>query len=115
MPQTTVDVPALFAAIDAKRRKDRSSWREIAAQLRISPSTFTRLAQGRRPDVDTFATLLAWLGEPVESFSRAAPPLPATAQIATVSLFFRADKSLRDTDLQAYEDVIEAASRALEE
>ena len=28
------------------------------------------MAQGRRPDVDTFATLLRWLGMPAESFMR---------------------------------------------
>jgi transcriptional regulator with XRE-family HTH domain len=115
MPQTTVDVPSLFAAVDAKRQQDQLSWREIATQLRISPSTFTRLAQGRRPDVDTFATLLAWLGEPVDRFSRTAPPSAESTQVATVSLFFRADKNLREADLEAYEDVIQAATRALEE
>lgn len=114
MPQTTVDVEALFAAVEGKRRREGLSWRELAAQLGISPSTFTRLTQGRRPDIDTFATLLGWLGEPVEKFSRAAVADPVDASLAAVSLFFRADPHLRDADVDAYQDIIQAAAKALE-
>ena len=70
MPQTTVDVAALHAALDRKRKLDELSWRELAGRLDISASTFTRMAQGHRPDVDTFATLLRWLDMPAAAYMR---------------------------------------------
>src|SRR5262249_34229409 len=77
MPETTVDVGALYAALDNKRRARGTSWPDIARELDVSPSTFSRMAQGRRPDVDTFATLLRWLGMPAESFMRGTTATPA--------------------------------------
>jgi hypothetical protein len=68
MPETTINVDALYAALDTKRRSQESSWREIARELEVSPSTFSRMAHGRRPDVDTFATLLRWLNVHAEAF-----------------------------------------------
>jgi DNA-binding Lrp family transcriptional regulator len=42
MPETTVDVEALYAALDNKRKAHGTSWREIARQLGVSPSTCAR-------------------------------------------------------------------------
>src|SRR5882724_655878 len=68
MPETTVDVDALYAALDRKRQEAKLSWRALAGKLEITPSTFTRMAQGLKPDVDTFATLIRWLGRSQEEF-----------------------------------------------
>src|SRR5947208_2817870 len=70
MPDTTIDVEAFYAALDAQRQEEELSWREVARHLGISPSTLTRIAQGKRPDVDTFATLLRWLGMSADAFMR---------------------------------------------
>lgn len=40
------------------------SWRMIAHQAGISPSTFTRLNEGRAPDAVTLGRILVWLGRP---------------------------------------------------
>src|SRR5262245_11294577 len=63
-----VDVQALYAALSAKRQAEQMSWRQLAQKIGISASTMTRLAQGQRPDVDAFATLIRWLGLPAEQF-----------------------------------------------
>src|SRR5580693_9495239 len=41
MPETTVDVDALYAALDRKRQAHELSWRSLATKLQITPSTFT--------------------------------------------------------------------------
>ena len=69
MPDTTIDVEALYAALDSKRKAARTSWRDVARELDISPSTFSRMAQGRRPDVDTFATPRRLLADALSGWS----------------------------------------------
>jgi transcriptional regulator with XRE-family HTH domain len=64
----TLDVAGLYAALSAKRRAEELSWRQLAQRIGISASTLTRLANGQRPDVDAFLTLVRWLGVPAEQF-----------------------------------------------
>jgi transcriptional regulator with XRE-family HTH domain len=110
MPETTVDVEALYAALDNKRKAHGTSWREIARRLDVSPSTFSRMAQGRRPDVDTFATLLRWLGMPAEAFMRG-PTKPAATEepVAMVSSYLRSARNVKPEDAEALEDIFRAA------
>ena len=59
---TALDPDALYVALDRKRRKSKMRWRDVAEQAGVSPSTLTRIGQGRRPDADGLVCLLAWLG-----------------------------------------------------
>jgi transcriptional regulator with XRE-family HTH domain len=110
MPDTTVDVEALYSELDRKRQREALSWRSLAGQLKITPSTFTRMAQGLKPDVDTFATLIRWLGTSQEGFllpsrKSAVPSDP----VAMISSYLRADKNVTDEQAHALEDIIRAA------
>lgn len=58
----SLDVEALYTALDRQRRARHSYWRDVAAEAGISASTFVRLGQGKRPDADGLVRLLAWLG-----------------------------------------------------
>jgi transcriptional regulator with XRE-family HTH domain len=112
MPETTIDVDGFYAALDAKRQKEGKSWRELARTLEISPSTLTRMAQGRRPDVDAFATLLRWLGMSADSFMRPTTTSKEKANtIAMISSYLRADRNIDPKDAEALEDIIKAAYR----
>lgn len=113
MPETTIDVDALYAALDAKRQKTDYSWRELARRLEISPSTLTRMAQGRRPDLDAFASLLRWLGMSADAFMRPskAKQKEAVNTVAMISSFLRADRNIEPEDAEALEDIIKAAYR----
>lgn len=119
MPQTTVDVGALYSALDRKRRVHELSWRELAAKLDISPSTFTRMAQGARPDVDTFATLLRWLDMPATAYMRGVE-LPgdedvsdATADLEAIGLLLRKSRSMKPAQAEALENIIQAAYKSI--
>src|SRR5262249_846448 len=111
MPETTVDVDALYAALDAKRQKEGLSWRELAGSLEISPSTLTRMAQGRRPDVDAFATLLRWLGMSADAFMRSTKKKEEVNAVAMISSYLRADRNIDAKDAEALEDILKAAYR----
>jgi DNA-binding MurR/RpiR family transcriptional regulator len=114
MPETTVDITALYAAIDRKRQAKKLSWRNLAATLQITPSTFTRMAQGLKPDVDTFATLIRWLGIPQEEFLRPAPSRAEDADpVAMISSYLRGSKNVTHEQADALEDIMTAAFRHL--
>lgn len=57
-----LDTAALHQALDVVRRYRGLTWRDIAAETGLSPSTLTRLVGGHGPDADGLVTLLAWLG-----------------------------------------------------
>lgn len=114
MAEATVDPGVLYAAVDSKRESEGLSRRELAQKLNLSPSTFTRMAQGKRPDVDTFATLLRWLHMPAEAFVRphatsGGEPEP----LAMISTYLRSSRDLHPDDAEALDDIIQAAYRHL--
>jgi|SRR5579872_5532253 len=114
MPETTVDVDALYAALDRKRQNLKLSWRALASKLEITPSTFTRMAQGLKPDVDTFATLIRWLGMSQEEFL--VPARKKTKDVdpvAMISTYLRGAKNVSQAQAEALEDIISAAFRHL--
>ncbi|QCX81205.1 hypothetical protein C9F11_38110 [Streptomyces sp. YIM 121038] len=61
MSSYRLDVPELRRRLDARRRERGLTWRELADQVGISASTFSRLADDKRPDADALVTLLVWL------------------------------------------------------
>jgi transcriptional regulator with XRE-family HTH domain len=110
-----LDVEALHAALDAQRQALGLSWREVARQTGISPSTLSRMAQGRRPDVDSFAACVQWLGIPAERFFRPAEEKREADPVAVVSAYLRAGKELSPASANALEDIIRAAYVHLKE
>lgn len=63
-----LDVPKLYAALDLIRQHNCQSWRDVAHHTELSPSTFSRLAAGNRPDADALCTLMMWLNMPLRGF-----------------------------------------------
>lgn len=57
----TVDVEKLGLVLDAVRNLQALSQRELARILGVSPSTLTRLNQGRMPSASALASICVWL------------------------------------------------------
>jgi transcriptional regulator with XRE-family HTH domain len=112
-----INVGALYGALDAKRTNEGMSWRELGAALDVSPSVFTRMAQGRRPDVDTFLTLVGWLGVAAERFTDGDAPSAEEAEetVAVISTYLRADRTLKPKSAEAIETILRAAYEQLAE
>jgi transcriptional regulator with XRE-family HTH domain len=112
MPHGQLDVAALHAALDAERRARDMSWRQLAREVGVSPSTLTRLANGQRPDVDAFAALVHWLGMPAERFlSSDRPAAPEPDLLTQLAPLLRARRDLTAEDVTYLEDLIAAAVR----
>lgn len=111
------DSVRFYEAVEQRRQDEKLSWRQLASQLSLSPSTFSRMGQGRRPDVDTFVKLLAWLQRPAEDFMtepvsapKAPPPQDTVRQIANS---LRDDPALTREDAAALEQIVRVAYHRL--
>ncbi len=116
---TTVDVGALYAALDQQRRQQDLTWRKLAKGIGVSPSTFTRMAQGGHPDVETFVALCSWLGIPAESFARDGSDGDDKQEdintLAVISTHLRADRRLSPKSAEAIEEIVRAAYERLKD
>lgn len=112
-----LDVEALYAALDQHRKSKKLSWRKAAEEAGVSPSTVTRIGQGKRPDVDSFAALIRWLGIPPERFLRGDDQKKRSkpALMAVISTHLRAQKDLSPAGAKALEEIIRAAYNQLKE
>jgi transcriptional regulator with XRE-family HTH domain len=102
------DTPAFYAALDSQRIAKRLTWKDVAAEARVSASTLTRMSQGRRPDIDGLACLLAWSGLDANDFikkTRSTEPEP----LAQITAYLRADRNLKPESAKALEEIIRAA------
>jgi transcriptional regulator with XRE-family HTH domain len=117
MPRGRLDTDALYAALNAARNARGLSWRQLAAEVGVSPSTMTRLANGQRPDVDAFAALVGWLGQSADSFlvTGAQPAGEQPDLVAQLAPLLRARSDLKEEDAKYLEDLIAVAARRLRE
>lgn len=113
MAHARLNVESLYASLDAERSARGISWRQLAKEVGISPSTLTRMANGHRPDVDAFAALTRWLGTPSETYlvyDDEAPPNEPDL-LTQLAPLLRARKDLTAKDVAMLEDLVSAAVR----
>ena len=119
MPKTIVDVEALYDALKTKRDRQGLSWRELASELDLSPSSFTRMAQGQRPDIDTFTTLLGWLGMPADKYTRIEGEMPKPTKktreepLVEITTLLRSSRSIKREQADALNNIITAAFKSI--
>ena len=113
MARARLDVAALYAALDKEREARGLSWRMLAKEVGISPSTLSRMANGQRPDVDAFAALTSWLGIPPETYLVSEMPTAETEPDLMTELapLLRARADLKPDDVAYLEELIGAAVR----
>lgn len=113
MAEAKLDMDALIAALDAQRQAHKISWRELARQAEVSPSSLTRMQQGKNPDVNTFAALLQWLGLPAERFMvgelRNSKNKASAHPLAVASTLLRGKKHMTPKATKALDDLVRAA------
>ncbi len=67
------DPPALYAALDAERRRRHLTWTQVSAETGVAASTLTRTRDGGRHEVDGVLAMVRWLGRRVEDFTVESP------------------------------------------
>ena len=114
MSKGEFDADAFYEAIDSQRQARGLNWKKVAAESEVSASTLTRLAQGKRPDVDSMAALLAWSGLNANDFIRrpgkgSRKPEP----LAQVTAILRGDRNLSKEGVVALDALIKTAYERL--
>ncbi len=110
------DNEAFFAALDAERISRNMHWKAVAALAGVSASTLTRIGQGRRPDVDSFAALSAWAGlDPEHFFRRASDEQEQPSPLSEISLLLRRDPNLSPDAATALDELVKATYERLQQ
>ncbi len=114
MEKEHFDTEAFFAALDGVRVAKKLTWKEVAAESEVSASTLTRMAQGKRPDVDGLAALLSWSGLKAEDFLKIRSSGKTKQEtLAIISKLLRADRELGKENAAALEQIIRVAYKRL--
>ncbi|GII96854.1 helix-turn-helix domain-containing protein [Sinosporangium siamense] len=108
------DAEAFYAALDAARLGRQLNWKQVAAESGVSASTLTRMAQGKRPDVDGLAALAAWSGLNTNDFVRSVSETATKPEpLAMISTYLRSDPHLSDEAAVALDQLIKATYERL--
>jgi len=103
------DSDGFFAALDAARQDRRATWKEVADESGVSASTLTRMAQGKRPDIDGLAALTAWAGLTADQFVRfKRTPKKDTDTMKKITTYLRSDPNLSREAAGALEELVKA-------
>lgn len=114
MSRGTFDAAAFYADLDAERKSRTKTWKQLAREAEVSASTLTRMAQGKRPDVDSLAALVSWSGLRSDDYMvkvEGAADAPDT--ITQVLVHLRADANLSPEAADAIEKVLRATYNVL--
>ena len=108
------DSDGFYAALDAVRRARDLNWKQVAAESGVSASTLTRMAQGKRPDVDGLAALVAWSGLDADDYVRTeGADRPEAEPLAMISTYLRSDRNLTPEAATALDELIKATYERL--
>jgi transcriptional regulator with XRE-family HTH domain len=109
------DAQAFYEALDAVRqaRGPGLTWKQVAAESGVSASTLTRMAQGKRPDVDGLAALVAWAGLDADDYVRSDQARPAPEPLAQISTYLKSDKNLSPEAATALDELVKATYERL--
>jgi transcriptional regulator with XRE-family HTH domain len=109
------DSDAFYSALDGARRERDLHWKDVAAEASVSASTLTRMAQGRRPDVDSLAALCHWANLDANDFMRRADDKndENAPFLAMASTYLRSDPNLTPESAKALDSMIKATYEQL--
>ena len=108
------DADAFYAALDGQRLARELTWKKVAEESGVSASTLTRIAQGKRPDVDSLAALSAWSGLEVDRFVKGRSSRKEKAEgLAMISTYLRSDPHLNEEAATALDELVKAAYKRL--
>ena len=109
MSNSRFDAETFYAALDTERQARGKTWKQVAAESKISASTLTRMGQGKRPDVDSLAALAAWSGLDIDQYVLGKRPVKsATESLAKITALLRADRNLGTDGAQTLEAILKS-------
>ena len=107
------DAGGFYGALDSVRRSRNLTWKQVASLSGVSASTLTRMAQGKRPDIDGLAALAAWSGLNTDEYVRSAEIRPEPEPLAKISTYLRSDRNLSPEAAAAIDELVKATYERL--
>jgi len=107
------DSDAFYKALAATVAARNVTWKYVAERTKVSPTTLTRMAQGRKPDAASLAVLATWAGLRIETFVKL-DDRPATIEpLAEATAIFNMDPSLSAASRDALTNMLTVAYQSL--
>src|SRR5665213_59666 len=106
------DSEAFYEALNSHRIAKRLTWKDVDEESGISASTLTRMAKGKRPDVDGLAALVRWSGLQLDDFIDR-PGDAKTEPLAQITAILRGDSRLSAAGKKTLEGVLRATYEGL--
>ncbi|WP_255413030.1 helix-turn-helix domain-containing protein [Erythrobacter sp. KY5] len=114
-PTSGFDNVQFFEQLDLHRTEKGLTWKKAADAAGVSASTFTRIAQGRKPDVDTLSALCRWARLDANRFVLDEASRPARKPMNEALALFRADPNLSESGKVALEALVREAYKHFRE
>ncbi|MBK7614472.1 MAG: hypothetical protein IPJ08_08380 [Burkholderiales bacterium] len=109
------DAAGFYSALERAVRARKVTWKEVGVETGVSPTTLTRMGQGRRPDAASLAALSAWAGINPANYVPCRQATHSEQTLERVALLFRQDAQLSDDARQKLEHIVESAYNALKD
>jgi len=103
------DGDGYYRALEAVVRAKSKTWKEVSDETGVSPSTLTRMAQGRRPDAASLAALSAWAHMNPSDFVHMPYKASRPESMAQISTLLRSDPNLDSEAAEALEAIMRTA------
>lgn len=114
--ERSFDSEGFFSALDAARTSRGVHWKTVASETGVSASTLTRIGQGSRPDLDSFAALTKWAGLDADSFFiRDRHSENRSQPLAEITVLLRRDPNLSPEAAAALDELVKATYERLRE
>jgi transcriptional regulator with XRE-family HTH domain len=107
------DADGFYRALDAVRITRKLNWKQVAEGSGVSASSLTRMAQGKRPDVDGLAALTAWSGLDANRYVLSGHKPADPGSLAQISTYLRSDKNLSPEAATAIDELVKATYERL--
>ena len=105
------NVAAIYAALDQERQAREMSWRQVAKDAGVSPSTLSRMGQGHAPALESLIRLANWAGTSLDELvGRRSERLDETQSPPTaIASYLRTRKELSREGIEALEAIVQVA------
>ena len=107
------DHDAFYSDLDATRQVRKLNWKQVATEAGVSPSTLTRLGQGKRPDVDSLAALCAWGTLDADDYMKGLSTKGESETLAVIGTYLRSDRNLSEQSAKMLEQLVRTTYETL--
>jgi len=112
--KTIFDLPSFYQALDDVRVTRGMSWKKVSDINELSPSTLTRMGQGRKPDVDGLVSLAAWADLDLSDFYHSQiKPSANRESLSEIRALLKADTKLKSRDVEILDALITSAYKQM--